>query len=494
MKYLLRFSALSCMVLLLTACQNGEGSNDTLGATLSTVTANKGSVTRVVSASGKIAPREEVMVGSEVSGRVIEVNVDFNSVVTANQILAVIDPETFQNSVTQLRGRLESANADIRVNDASINRANVNLSQSRTNLARRTQLFEQEAVSKAQLEEAERTVGLAEADLELAQARLESAQAEVSQINAQLASALVNLRRTVIRSPIDGVVIDRKIDPGQTVQASLSAPELFAIAADLSQVQVEAQIVESDVAGLEEGDAAKFSVDAYPDVSVPGVVEQLRLKSQESNNIVSYVAVIAAENNDGLLMPGMTANLEITRDIKRDVMRLPTVAERFRPTPDQIAKWQAEGSATETLGPNEQVYDGLLRAGVSETELAKVRPALEAASKPLLDIINDAEKSFLHTPMRIRLGELTKGILKNQLSPESLSKYNAQLASERNIRDAKLWVQTADGKMKPVSVKLGLSDGAYVEVISGITMDDKIVTGIEAGGGAGRGGPNRGRP
>ena len=487
MRNLLRVSVFCTAAFLFSACNSASETSEASEASLSTVKANKGSVTRVVSASGKIAPREEVMVGSEVSGRVVDVMVDFNSVVEANQILAVIDPETFQNTVTQLEGRLQSALADIRVNEASINRANVNLSQSKIILERQNKLFNQEAVSQAQLEEAQRSVGLAEADLELAEARLESAQAQVSQIKAQLASAQVNLRRTVIRSPINGVVIDRKIDPGQTVQASLSAPELFAIAADLSQVQVEAQIVESDVAGLEEGDPAKFSVDAYPDISVPGVVEQLRLKSQESNNIVTYVAVVAAENNEGLLMPGMTANLEITRDIKRDVMRLPTVAERFRPTPDQITQWQGDDAGSVNLGPNEQIYAGLKRAGISETEIAKVRPALEAASKPMLDIINDAEKSFLHTPMKIRLGEVTKGVLRRQLSPDSFSLYNAQLASERNIREARLWVETADGKMKPISVKLGLSDGAYVEVVSGLSMDDKVVTGISASGP--RGGP-----
>ncbi len=472
-------------ILALAACGGQKTtSNDDGQTALVTTPVGKGDVTRVVNASGKIVPKDRVMVGSEVSGRVLSVGVDFNSVVKAGDILARINPEIFENSVRQLRGRIQSANADVEVQNASINRANINLAQSRIVLKRRTGLFKKEAISQAQLEEAQRSVDIFGADVKLAEARLQSAKAQVSQIEAQLNNALANLSRTIIRSPIDGVIIDRKVDPGQTVQASFSAPELFAIAADLSDIRVEAQIVESDVAGLEKGDRAKFSVDAYPDTSISGVVEQLRFKSKEANNIVTYVAIIAAKNNNGRLMPGMTANLEIITDVKSGVLRIPAQAERFRPTPEQITKWQADEETTaEPPGLNAAIYTRLKRIDLAgdmdSAKIDKIRETMEATTKPMRDIINDPEKSFMRTPMKIRLAEMTRNILKAQLSPVEFSKYNALLASERHIRDAKLWVKSGD-KMREVPVRMGLSDGAFVEIISGLDEGDLVVTNIKS--------------
>ncbi len=475
-------SAIMLVVILALAACGGQKttSNDDGQTVLVTMPVGKGDVTRVVNASGKIVPKDRVMVGSEVSGRVLSVGVDFNSTVKAGDILARINPETFENSVRQLRGRIQSANADVEVQNASINRANINLAQSRIVLKRRTGLFKKEAISQAQLEEAQRSVDIFGADVKLAEARLQSAKAQVSQIEAQLNNALANLSRTIIRSPIDGVIIDRKVDPGQTVQASFSAPELFAIAADLSDIRVEAQIVESDVAGLEKGDRAKFSVDAYPDTSVNGVVEQLRYKSKEANNIVTYVAIIAAKNSDGRLMPGMTANLEIITDVKSGVLRIPAQAERFRPTPDQITQWQADAeTTTEPPSLNAPIYTRLKRIDLDGAEIDKIRESMEAATKPMRDIINDPEKSFMRTPVKIRLAEMTRNILKAQLDPVAFSKYNALLAAERHIRDAKIWVKSGD-KMREVPVRMGLSDGAFVEIISGLNEGDMVVTNIKA--------------
>jgi len=176
---------------------------------LQTVGVMKGDVTRVINASGKVIPDEQVMVGSEVSGRVLNVMVDFNSPVKKGDVLAEIDAEKFNNSLEQLRGRMKSAEADILVQEASINRAQVSLDQNHKVYDRQSSLFQQEAVSKARLEEAERSVGVAEADLKLAQARLESAKATISQTKAQIRNAQTDLRRSVIRSPIDGVIIER---------------------------------------------------------------------------------------------------------------------------------------------------------------------------------------------------------------------------------------------------------------------------------------------
>lgn len=225
--------------LVLSACGNGKDSakltknagvtSSAQAVNLQTVNVMKGDVTRVISASGKVIPQKQIMVGSEVSGRVVDVLVDYNSQVKKGDILAEIDAEKFNNTLEQLRGRLRSAEADILVQEASINRAQVSLDQNRKVYDRQASLFAQEAVSKARLEEAERSVGVSEADLKLAEARLESAKATISQTKAQIRNAQTDLKRTIIKSPIDGVIIERKIDPGQTVQASFSAPELFVI-------------------------------------------------------------------------------------------------------------------------------------------------------------------------------------------------------------------------------------------------------------------------
>ncbi len=480
------------IMLFLASCGSNATEIDADLKKLSVANVSQGDVTRVVNASGKIVPRDEVMVGSEVSGRLLEVLVDFNSPVVEGQPLARIDPQTFRNRVRQLESRMKSAEADIRVRQASISRAEVSLAQARSVLERQRDLFVQKAVSQARLTQAESGVGIAQADLELARAQLESADAQVSQIKAELASARLDLARTTIRSPIDGVVIDRKVDPGQTVQASFSAPELFALAADLSDIRVEAQIVESDVAGLEQGDIVKFTVDAYPDLSIIGTVEQLRLKSKEENNIVTYVAVITARNDDGKLLPGMTANLEITTDVKTGVMRLPAIVERFRPTAEEIAVWEAPSDTAErqAAGLNDTVYARLARINLPTEKLASIRDTVERATLPLRDVINDPEKSFAHTPTRIRLVELTDNLLKTQLSSSDYSAYRALLSAERNQRDVTLWVRAPGGKMQKRQVKLGLSDAAFVEVISGLEAGEEVVTSIVS---ATDGGQPRGR-
>ncbi|MEL7032129.1 MAG: efflux RND transporter periplasmic adaptor subunit [Pseudomonadota bacterium] len=491
---MLRFTVGLMIASMVAGCTADSSQNADTQAMLATAPVSPGNVTRVVNASGKIVPRDQVMVGSEVSGRILAVQVDYNSIVRAGDTLAIIDPQSFENRVRQLQSRLEATRADTKVRQASIERAQVNYSQALSVLDRQEDLFDQNAASQARLDQANQAVGVARADLRLAEAQLESTLAQVNQIRAELATANLDLERTTISSPIDGVIIDRKVDPGQTVQASFSAPELFALAADLSDIRVEAQIVESDVAGLDKGDRVKFSVDAYPDLMLEGTVEQLRLKSEEANNIVTYVAVVAAKNDDGKLMPGMTANLEITTDIKAGVTRIPAQADRFRPTPAQMETWQAQG-ATSNAGaddPNAPVLSRLNRIGMSEADYEAAKATLTQATAPLVEIINDPERTFMHTPTRISLAELTENVLSTQLSPENYSAYRALMAAERNIREASLWVQTSDGKMEQKPVRLGLSDGAFIEVVSGLEPGEQVVTGIrESGPGVRPGGPPR---
>ncbi len=232
------------------------------------VAASTGQIAKIINASGKVRPKVIVQVGSEVSGRLMAVNVDFNSVVKKGDILAVINPDNFKNRVSQEQARVENAAAQIKVNEASLKRANVNLNQAKRSYERRNQLYAENAISKAQLEETEKSKLLAQADVELAQARLDAARSSMRQSQANLRTSKVDLSRTIIRAPIDGIIIERKVSSGQTVAASLSAPELFKIVNNLSKLQVDAAIVESDVSGLDAGGPSNLQCRRLPNTTV----------------------------------------------------------------------------------------------------------------------------------------------------------------------------------------------------------------------------------
>ncbi len=483
---------IGCFTLLVSACAGPQQTE--AERSLSTVQADRGDIQRVVGASGKVVPREEVTVGSEVSGKVIEVLVDFNSQVKEGDVIARIDPTSYLSRVEQIQSRIDSALADIVVQNASIERTNVSLANAELQLTRREGLYAQEAISQAQLEAAQRDVGVSRADLKLAEARLKSSEASVKQLRAQLDEARADLDRTTIRSPIDGVIIDRKVDPGQTVQASFNAPELFAIAADLSEITVDASVVESDVAGLEAGDKASFTVDAYPDDPVDGVVSQLRLKSTEQNNIVSYIAVIDAQNPNGMLLPGMTANLRITTETRPGVMRLPASVERFRPSPEDIAAFQSEGEVSEETSLLEPTYARLRSIGMADARVAQFAEQTEAATQKVRDVINDPSQPWMHARMRTQLAELVESKIRTFLDADERRAYAAKVSEERTIRPVDLWVANGDGTMSQRTVRLGLSDGSFVEVVSGLEQNDRVVIGVrESGGGSGGGRPG-GRP
>jgi HlyD family secretion protein len=288
----------------------------------------RGSIVTTVSATGTLEAVTTVQVGSQVSGAVQALYADFNSIVKKGQVLARLEPSLYNSAIEQADANLVRAQADYERVRVSLADADAKLARARALAAR--QLIPANDVDTAEVARA------------TAEAQLRSSAAGVTQARASLEQARVNLAKTVIMSPIDGVVISRNVDVGQTVAASLSAPTLYLIAADLSQMQLSASIDESDLGQIAEGQPVRFTVDAYPTDTFAGVVKQVRLNPVVTSNVVTYAAIINASNPQLKLKPGMTASLTIEVARRDDVLRAPAAALRFKPTADSL---DARGTA-----------------------------------------------------------------------------------------------------------------------------------------------------
>ncbi len=283
----------------------------------------RGDIAETVGATGQLQAVTTVQVGTQVSGTIQELNADFNSLVRKGQVLARLDPSLFQTQIEQARANLIRAEADLE-------RLRVSLDDARTKLNRARELSEKKLIAQTELEAAEVAVRSAEA-------QLRSQQAGVTQSQASLRQNQVNLQHTVIESPIDGLVISRNVDVGQTVAASMSAPTLFILAADLTKMQVLASLDESDVGRIRPGQVVRFRVDAFPTEEFIGTVTQVRLQPTTVQNVVTYQTVIDVPNPDLKLKPGMTANVNIEIARRSNVLRVPNTALRFRPTAEIFA-------------------------------------------------------------------------------------------------------------------------------------------------------------
>ena len=302
---------------------------ESLSYTFATV--ETGDIRRIVSASGTISPLVTVEVGSQLSGQIAELNVDFNSVVKKGDVLARIDPASFQARYQQTRAELEVAKSNVAVSDAGVTQAEATMRRDERELGRKRALVERGHIYEAELDIAQVTYENAVAQLEIAKAQLVNARAVVIQREATVEQTRVDLERTDIRSPIDGIVIERAIDIGQTVAASFQAPVLFRIAENLRRIQVEADVDEADIGQLRQGRPVSFRVDAHPDERFTGEVAQIRMSPEEIQNVITYTVIIFADNPDLKLLPGMTANVEIITGERRDVLRVANGALRFRP-------------------------------------------------------------------------------------------------------------------------------------------------------------------
>jgi len=284
-----------------------------------TAKTSRGDVFETVQSTGQVKPLTEVQVGAQVSGRVTKVYVDFNSIVKAGDVLAEIDP-------TLLYAQADSTSAQVAASRAQEARAEANLATARTRLTRAKNLFAEGVGAQADVDTAQGAYDVAVADVA-------ASKAQTASLSAQVRSSRTNLAYTKIYSPIDGIVINRAIDPGQTVAASFQAPVLFVIAQDLRKMRVLADIDEADVGRLKEKMGAEVTVDAFPGEKFKGTVAQVRYSPTNVSGVVTYAAVVEVDNPDLKLRPGMTATVTIRSNEAKDVTRVPNAALRFKPSP-----------------------------------------------------------------------------------------------------------------------------------------------------------------
>ena len=290
---------------------------------VTTVTVTEGDIVDTVGATGALEAVTTVQVGSQVSGIIQELLVDFNSIVREGDVIMRLDPSLFETQLAQARANLARA-------EAEVERLRVAVEDAETQLVRAEGLAARALISDTELDAARVAVRSAEA-------QLKSAEAQVTQARASLNQNEVNLEHTVIRAPIDGIVTSRLVDVGQTVAASFQAPELFVIAADLTKMRVIANIDESDIGRIRPDQRVTFTVDAYPAEEFEGSVTQIRLEPIVTQNVVTYATVIDAPNPELKLKPGMTATITLEIARRENVLRIPNAALRFRPGPDVFA-------------------------------------------------------------------------------------------------------------------------------------------------------------
>jgi HlyD family secretion protein len=465
----------------------------------------KGPITAAVSATGTLNPVVSVLVGSQVSGQIKELFVDFNSPVKKDQVIARIDPESFELRVRQAMADLEATKATVLTQMAGVGAQRAEVSRSEVNLAdvkrdyeRKQALLEKGFVSAADRDKAlavynaaQEQVKTARAQLAVAEAQAKNAQAVVKQRESQLAQTRVDLDRTIIRAPVDGVVIKRSVDAGQTVAASLQAPELFQIAQNLREMQVEASIDEADVGRVKVDQDATFSVDAFPGRTFSGKVMQVRKAALVVQNVVTYTVVISAANPDLRLLPGMTANVRITTDRRDSVLKLPNAALRFRPAGFSDTGSAAQTPATTTGGNGGQQLRQRLVAAL------KLDADQEAKLDPILADLRQKMSALRELPEadRTKAGERARSELRarimEMLKPEQKQKYeeiiteSAGRAAGASSGSGRVFVPAAGGQPRAVSVRTGLSDGSMTELIGGeLKEGDQVIVGTAQPGSA----------
>lgn len=368
----------------------------------------QGEIRDVVESTGVVNAVVNVQVGSQVSGTIARLNADFNSRVTKGEILAEIDPRLFQGALLQAESDLQNAKANVVAAKANLNKAQAALVQTKADFERAQTLTQKNIGTQQTLDQATASYQAARASVEAAAASVEQANAQVSQKDAAVAIARTNLNYTIIRSPIDGTVVARNVDVGQTVAASLQAPTIFTIAQDLVKMLVYAKVDESDVGRIRAGQPVTFKVDAFPKESFHGLVRQIRMNPTTVQNVVTYDAVIEFENRDLKLFPGMTAYVTIPVATAQNVVKLPNAALRFKPPmpPEDVRALYAKYGIDER--PERAVVWKLLNErdaepvevtlGITDHAYTEVTKVLVGTLKPGDDVVTSSVTSTSTAP------------------------------------------------------------------------------------------------
>lgn len=443
----------------------------------------QGDITKSVSASGSLQALVQVDVGSQISGQILKVLVDFNDEVRAGQLLATLDPQTYLS-------RLRQGQAEIAARQAQVAQAQAQAAEARAAFNRTKTLYDQGIMARAALE-------TAEAAWKSAQANVQAARAGVTQSQAALASTRTDLGRTSIIAPIDGVIISRSIEPGQTVAASLSAPVLFQIANDLSKLEVKITVDEADIGQVREGQGVRFTVDAFPDDTFTGVVTQVRKQPETESNVVAYVVIAQADNPGGRLMPGMTANADIVIQQLRGVLKAPVAALRWTPPDEPPQTAQRAGPTAGGPGGGAQQQGSGQRQGQGGGMAARIIEGLDLDAgqrKKAEAIIAEARAKALAqasgdpTARRQAMRQMTQEILA-KLEPilkpaqkEKLVALRARMAAmgggrgQGGMTSGVVYV-LREGKPVAVPVRVGASDGSFTQIVGPLKTGDQVIIG-----------------
>ena len=475
-----------------------------------TAKVDKGALTSTVAASGTLNAVKTVAVSSQISGQLKEVLVDFNSEVKPGQVLARIDPESYQLRINQARADLDAVRSTALVQQNMVSSQKIELGKAKIALVdaerdfqRKKELVAKGFISPSELEKADTVfktareqVSLVEQGIRTQESQVASAQANVRQREVVLQSAQVDLEKTTIRAPVNGVVIARKIEPGSTVAASLSAPDLFIIAQDLRAMQVETSIDEADIGRLKVGQNATFTVDAFPRRNFSGKVTQIRKAAQVIQNVVTYVVTISAENPDLALVPGMTANTRITVDSRDNVLKVSNAALRFKPQGEggaPVAKsgdaaaapaGAAAGAAAQATQFRERLIADLKPDDAQKARFDQIFSTMRSKVMGLRDVQDEGERRKASSEARNEMRREIEAALKPD-QKAAWEKILAESATGRSggastVTPGRVYVLGTDGKPQAVEIRVGLTDGTYSEVVSGALKEtDEVIVGTQ---------------
>jgi HlyD family secretion protein len=517
--YVLAAVIIVVAVLVFAVGGNGDGDGDYRFGS-----ADRGDIVSSIATSGSLSAVVTVDVGTQVSGQVAELHADFNTAVTEGQLIARIDPQTFESRVRQADADLAIARANVSMQRAALARAQADLASAEANLENRlatsaeaerelkrkedllargvaatrdvSQARAQAEAAVAQTRASDAALDSARAQVEVARAQIENALAQVKQREASLEQAKIDLERTFIRAPVNGVVINRQVSLGQTVAASLNAPVLFTIAQDLRQMQVEANIDEADIGQIRAGQEVTFTVDAYPGRTFRGRIGQVRQAPEVVQNVVTYTVIVSADNSQQLLLPGMTANVNVVLDRRSEVLRVPNAALRFQPAnagsaPPQAGAPAGGGGPPRGPGgpggnPQEQFQRLVQSLELTPTQQEQAQQFGQELRQRMRDVGAQGgdREAFVQAARegRQRFNEQLVSIL----TPEQKQRYDALIAERREaaagtVREGRLWVLGESGEPKAVSVRYGITDGSMTEIVDGeIAAGDRIIVGAVA--------------